>query len=52
MWGQGGRIYFKDTHTQRKTSLMEVYNGSEKIGFQRALYHFENFISIAKAEGK
>mgnify|MGYP000327170965 CR=1 FL=1 len=52
MWEQGGRIYFKDTRTQSKTSLMEVYNGSVKKGFQRALVHFENFISIAKVEMK
>tara|TARA_Y100000310_G_C19955637_1_gene478869 strand:+ start:228 stop:470 length:243 start_codon:yes stop_codon:yes gene_type:complete len=48
MWLQDGRIYLKDTHTQRKTSLIEEYNGSEKKGFERALMHFENFIIISK----
>jgi len=52
MWEQNGRLYFIDTHSQRKTSLMEVYNGNEKKGFQRALVHFENFISIAKMGNK
>jgi hypothetical protein len=48
LWESFGRIYLKDTHTQAKTSLIEKYDGSEEKGFQRALIHFENFISIAK----
>jgi hypothetical protein len=50
MWLQDGRIYLKDTKTQRKTSLIEEYNGSEKKGFERALVHFENFIINGKSE--
>ena len=52
MWEQSGRIWLKDMHTQRKTSLTEAYNNSKEKGFQRALIHFENFISIAKANTK
>ena len=50
MWLQDGLIYLKDTKTKRKTYLIEVYNGSEKKGFKRALAHFENFITIAKGK--
>ena len=50
MWEQFGRIHLKDTQTQRKTSFIEIYNGSEEKGFQRALTHFKNFISSAKTE--
>ena len=52
MWLKDGRIYLKDSHTQRYTSLIEEYNGSKEKGFQRALMHFENFITISKAEEK
>tara|TARA_R100001530_G_scaffold81362_1_gene56767 strand:+ start:276 stop:512 length:237 start_codon:yes stop_codon:yes gene_type:complete len=50
MWLQDERIYLIDTHTQRKTSLIEAYNGSEEKGFKRALAHFENFITIVKGK--
>ena len=52
MWLHDSRICLIDAHTQRKTSLIEKYNGSEEKGFKRALLHFENFITIAKSEGK